>query len=329
MPASSLYNLYISTDSCKVYIDMPNSHNSESQSIAIVAATSQVGSLVAKSLREKKLRPRLLVRSRSKALELLGEDSDPDVFEHFDYNAPDSAKAAFSGASKIYLVSSGDANMFQQTINLIDLAKACGVNHIVKLSVYRCSDASGGFGASFIGKRHRALEQYIEQQGFVYTHLRPTWYHQNFLRNEDDLRAGKCKMPLGKARFCSIDVRDIAEVAAVALAAAGHENKIYELATDELTAHEAAEMMSRAAGHTIEYEDISIDDFNLPVNILPAEADRWMPHLGESLKEVALSHWTEARAGRTIGTTKDVSLVTGHQPISFHQFVRDNAEALR
>jgi len=296
--------------------------------ILVVAASSKVGALVVKELLNRKANVRALVRSAARAQEMFGDAVE--LYKGFDFNNPETAMAALSGVEKLYLVSSPDVNAFEQSLGLLDAAKVAKVRHIVRLSVFQCSDTAKGFGASYVGKRHRAVEQYIESNGFTFTHLRPTWFYQNFegIGGQEIREKGTVSFPLGDARVNYIDLRDIAEVAARVLSEPGHENKVYELATNELTMSEAVDILSRATGKTIRYLD-QAPAVEYGARISYEEAKRFLPEAGNSpdeLEAIGAGHWQQVKLGNITGITQDVEQVTGHKGITFEQYVTDNLQ---
>ena len=72
---------------------------------------------------------------------------------------------------------------------------------------------------------------------------------------------GALFLPMENARIASIDVDDIAEVAATVLTSSGHKGKIYPLTGPEaLTMAEVAEKLSTATGKAIRYVNVAPED---------------------------------------------------------------------
>lgn len=296
------------------------------QPVLVIAATGKKSSEVVKQLQARNVKVRALARSADRAKQMFGESTE--VFGGFDYDQLTTVTAALSGVRQFYLVSGPDIHAFEQTTALIDAAKAAGVEHIVRLSVYRCDDATKGFGATYVGKRHRAVEEYIEASGLAFTHLRPTWFHQNYeMFSTQEIRdSGTLTLPLGNARFNSIDLKDIAEVAAIALSESGHENKVYALATDELTAAEVAAVLSKTLGKTVQYVDRQ-PDFEIGAALSFEAAKKWYPDVKndpEIIKQVGDGRWKQAKLGNIMAITDTVEKLTEYKGRSLEQYVQEN-----
>src|SRR5260370_3143438 len=79
-----------------------------------------------------------------------------------------------------------------------------------------------------------------------------------FFRRVPNITArGAMFLPMEDARIASIDVGDIAEIAAIVLTGAGHEGKTYPLTGSQaLTMTEGAEKLSAATGKAIRYVNV-------------------------------------------------------------------------
>jgi nucleoside-diphosphate-sugar epimerase len=99
----------------------------------------------------------------------------------------------------------------------------------------------------------------------AFTHLRAgEFMHADFRQVPSIVANGRLPLPMEDARIASIDVGDIAEVAATILTGSGHERASYPLTGPEaLSMAEVAEKLSAAIGKRVEY-----------VNVAPEEATR-------------------------------------------------------
>ena len=88
-----------------------------------------------------------------------------------------------------------------------------------------------------------------------FTILRPNNFYQNDYWFKDViLQHGVYPQPLGSAGLHRVDVRDIAEAAAVALTTSGHEGQTYDIVGPEAhTGASTAEVWSRALGRSVMY----------------------------------------------------------------------------
>jgi uncharacterized protein YbjT (DUF2867 family) len=114
-----------------------------------------------------------------------------------------------------------------------------------------------------LAQQHAAVENALKRSGIEWTILRPGYFAANALRFWlPQLRRGDTlRFPLPNARFAAVHERDIAEIAALALTARGHNGSTYTLSGPELTT--AAEMLAaiaRSTGRNLRYEETTGDE---------------------------------------------------------------------
>jgi len=231
-------------------------------------------------------------------------------FRRADRQSPD-----FTGVDKVFLLSPSDT---QSELAIVEAAKAAGVKHIVKLSVW------GAEGDDFsFAKVHRPVEKAIEASGLAWTFLRPNGFMQNMANyNGETIRSQSAFYGgAGEARISTVDVRDVAAVAVAALTQPGHEGKAYSLSGPEaLTSDEVAKKISAVVGREVRYVDLPADQLKggmTGAGVPDFYAD-WLLDLNR--------YYRENRASRLTG---DVKQVTGRDPISFDDYARDNAASFR
>jgi uncharacterized protein YbjT (DUF2867 family) len=231
-----------------------------------------------------------------------------------DYNHPTTLRTAFAGCDTVFLLGPNAVNQTELELNAIDAARAAGVRHIVKQSVL------GAAGEAYsLANVHRPVEKAIEKSGMAWTFLRPNSFMQNAvtfmaatIRTEDAFYSAT-----DRARISHIDIRDIAAVAVTTLTTEGHEEQVYTLTGPEaLTYDDMAEALSRALGRVIRH--VSLPAADLRVAML-AEG------LPDAIADRMLDLERYFREGRASTVTDDVKRVTGRQPRSFTDYVRDTA----
>jgi len=161
----------------------------------------------------------------------------------------------------------------------------------------------------------------LEQSGVPHTLLRPTDFMQNsFGWAPMILDDGRVYSPNADAQIASVDVRDIAAVAVVALTQDGHEGKVYELTGPEaLTRREQVAKIAEATGRDIEL---------VPVTNEQARDSM----LSSGYPEYAVGGLYELfvhvyDAGYAANVLPGVKEATGQEPRDWADFARDNAQA--
>jgi uncharacterized protein YbjT (DUF2867 family) len=233
-----------------------------------------------------------------------------------DYAKPESIRPILEGVEKVFLVGPPTRDLTSMEANFIRELRAAGRKHVVKLS------ALGGRDSIFPGG-HRDSEENIEDAGIPFTFLRPNGFMQNLVNY--DARTIRSQNTFygcqGKGAVSIVDIRDVAAVAVIVLAASGHEGKSYTLTGGEaLTNDQVAEKISRVARRNISYVDVPPAEFKKA--ILSAGTGEWS---ADALLDLHRLY----REGKASQVTDDVERLTGRKPISFDQFVRDYAFAFQ
>jgi len=177
--------------------------------ILVTGATGNIGGQVIRHLVNGGADVRALVRDPSKA------DFPAGVaISKGDFLDVDALRTAFGGVSTLFLLNAVAPDEFTQALIALNVARSAGVERIVYLSVLHpdvyvnVPHFAGKFG----------VERMIEQMGFHATILRPAYFIQNDLMTKDAIATyGVYPMPVGNKGLAMIDVRDIAEIAALEL----------------------------------------------------------------------------------------------------------------
>src|SRR5256886_1388578 len=217
--------------------------------ILVTGATGLNGSEVVRRLSAKGVYVRALVRSTARA-EGLSALPNGEITEG-DMARPETLTGPLRGVERAMLISSSDPAMLEVQSNFIEAARKAGVKHVVKLSgIIPELDSPFRFA-----RMHAEIEQRLEASGMSFTHLRAgEFMHSYFRRVPMIVAKGALFLPMEDAKIASIDIDDIAEVAAMVLTSSGHEGKIYPLTGPEaLSMAEVAVKLSAATGQTIKY----------------------------------------------------------------------------
>jgi len=284
--------------------------------ILVTGATGLNGGELVRLLSARGVPVRALVRDPSRAGSL-SSLPNVDVVEG-DMARPETLAEPLRGVERAMLISSSNATMLEVQSNFIDAARQAGVKHVVKLSGI-IPDIDSPFR---FARMHGEIELKLERSGLAFTQLRAGEFMHSYFRQVPAILArGALLLAMEEARIASIDVGDIAEVAATALTQPGHEGKTYPLTGPEaLTMAEVAERLSAATGREIRY-----------VNVAPEEAKR--ARLAAGVPEYTADALDELFAERRNGKESQVYTtfeeIIGRQPTSFDDFARRNAAIFR
>ena len=279
--------------------------------ILITGATGTVGSEVVKRLSAQGIRVRAVTRNPRKAA--------ANRLAHIEFVAGDfddshSLRRACSGVDRAFLLSDSTDHAERQQIAFANVARKCGVKHIVKLSQLHADAKSPG---RFL-RYHASVEAAIQAFGLSYTFLRPNLYMQGLLNFRQSITQQSAFFAAaGEARISAVDVRDLAAVAVAALTTSLHDNKTYSLTGPEaLTFTRMARQLSKAIGRPITFTDVP------PATMRAALIDLGMPAWQA---DGLLEEFEMYRRGEAAGVEPGVQEALGRAPRSFAEFARDYA----
>jgi uncharacterized protein YbjT (DUF2867 family) len=229
---------------------------------AVVGATGQQGGATARALLSAGVSVRALVRDPQKpAAQALAAAGAQLAVADFDDAA--SLRTAFEGVARVFAMttmSSGRGTEGEVTdgILLADAAKAAGVEHLVYSSV---GGAERHTGIPHFESKRR-VEEHIENLGIPATFVRPTFFYDNLLRQSSALEDGamvvRLPMPDG-IPLQMVAVDDIGAVAAAVLIAPSRvPTGAVEIAGDELTGSQIADVFGRRAGQPARFEALPV-----------------------------------------------------------------------
>jgi len=284
--------------------------------ILVTGATGLNGKELLRVLSASGVGVRALVRNPAKA-EAIAALPNVEIVQG-DMAHPETLAAGLRGVDRAMLISSSDPMMLDVQTNFIDAAKQAGVKHVVKLSgIMPELDSAFRFA-----RMHGEIEKRLETSGMAFTHLRAGEFMPAYFRQVPNITAkGAMFLPMEDARIASIDVGDIAEIAAKVLTGAGHEGKTYPLTGPQaLTMTEVAEKLSAATGKTIRYVNVP------PEAARQAQIAAGMPpYLADALFEL----FAERRNGKEAKVWPDAERLLDRRPTSFDEFAKRNATVFR
>lgn len=297
------------------------------QRTLITGASGNVGEELIKLLCDKYLSDNsslvLAVRDIEKSRRRFSDSFDFDTkklengnhirFQEFDFTNPETYDGALHGINKIFLVRPPAISDVQKYIfPFIDRARKNGVEHIVFLSLL-------GVEKNPVVP-HYKIENYIKDSGVDYTFLRASFFMQNLntTHRKDIMESDEVFVPAGKGKTSFIDVRDIAEVGAIALVKEGHLNKAYSLTGKEaLDYFQVAEIFTQILNRDITYTKPSIFRFFFRMHKRGMKSTYIL---------VMIALYTTARLGLAKRITSELEELLGREPISMDKYVRDYKE---
>jgi uncharacterized protein YbjT (DUF2867 family) len=221
--------------------------------ILVIGGTGHVGSEVVKELKKRDADVRVLVRKP-------GVKSLPGVEVVVgDLLDPVSIEKALQGVEKLYLLNAVTPDELTQGLIAYDLAKKLKLSHVVYHSVFRVEHFKDV--PHFASKL--AIESTIRAFDVPFTIIRPNYFFQNDASFKDLLtKMSVYPNPLGPIGISAVDIRDIAEAAAIALTADQHFGKTYNINGPAiLSGPNAASIWSKVLGKEIKYPGENMDAF--------------------------------------------------------------------
>ena len=280
-------------------------------SILVTGGTGTVGSAVVKELTGKGADVRVLTRDPAKLKPQKGVTAvQGNLLE------PATARRAFDGAESVFLISPVSQTEASEALMAITGMRLAQVKRIVYLSVHHADKAAWlpHFGAKV------GVEAGLRVSGIPFTILRPNNFYQNDYWFKDVmLQYGVYPQPLGSAGVSRVDVRDIAEAAAIALTTSGHDGQSYDLVGPEaVTGESTATSWSAALGRPIAYAGDDLEAWEkVQLQYLPD----WMVfdfrYMYEHFQKNGLIASAEAIARQTT--------LLGHAPRGFDAFAKETA----
>jgi uncharacterized protein YbjT (DUF2867 family) len=269
----------------------------------VVGASGTVGSELGRALEERGHR-------------VLRATRHPKAADHVQLDLATGAGItdALDGVERAFLLAPpGHVNQDELLLPLIDAARAKRLKKVVLMTAMG-ADASDDLPL-------RKAELALIASGVAWNVIRPNWFMQNFQTFWlHGIQAhNKILLPVGRAKGSFIDARDIAAVAAQLLSHGDFDRQAFDLTGPRPLDHdEVAAILSRVAGRTITFEDITPDAMRagLLQGGVPAPYAEFMVTI--------LGYF---KAGHAERTTDAVQRITGGAPRGIEQYAQDNRQA--
>lgn len=234
-----------------------------------------------------------------------------------DFKRAVTLEEALRGIDRLFIAHGTSLEQVPNEIALIDAAVASGVRHIVKLS------ALGPATRLLPLAWHMQIEAHLAQQSIASTVLRPTTFCHVLKRLGPHIAAGSWAGAAGNGRVNFIDIRDVAEVARIALLEEiePESQRAYHLSGPRAwTMNQVAEELARLLGHSVTYVDRS-----------PAAQREALLSTGLSrlVADLLVGLDQMFRESTIAETTSTVEVLTGKAPRSLTEWLTDNLSVFR
>jgi uncharacterized protein YbjT (DUF2867 family) len=256
-----------------------------SRTILVTGATGQQGGSLAKLLLQKKHKVYALTRGRdaqsSAAQDLVNKGAN---LVKGDLDDPDSIRHAVKDIESIFLMGTpfevGTEGETRRGKLVADIAKENKVEHLVYSSVV---NADKNTGIPHFESKYK-VEQHIKNLRIPYTIIGPTSFMENLLGARLGLQQGQLALPLSPSTTLQqIAVQNIAEFSALVIESPKRFlGKRIDIASDEVTGEQAAEILSNVLEHKIKYRPIPAPNEDL------ARMFEWYEKLGTGIDITSL-----------------------------------------
>jgi NAD(P)H dehydrogenase (quinone) len=226
----------------------------------------------------------------------------------------DDISRALKGVRSAYFVYPIHPGLLEATAVFAQAAAEAGVQAVVNMSQISARRDAGSNAA----QQHWIGERLLDQSPFRVTHLRPTFFADNFIYFSYSIAANdRISLPFGEGRHAPIAVEDQAHViAAIMEDPEPHQGNTYPLhGPVEMNHHEIAESFSKVLGRTITYEPIEVDQFARIITEMG-----YSEHLVQHLRNVSIDY----QNGVFSGTNDVVSRVGRTTPTTIEDFIDAN-----
>lgn len=284
--------------------------------ILVVGGTGTVGSQVVRELAGRDADVCVLSRDAAKT------SRQPASVRIIEGNLlrPATVGKVFTGFDAVFLINGMSQTESAEGLMAVAGMRLAGVKRVVYVSV---QDAEKVAWLPHFGSK-AGIETAIRSSGMAYTILRPN----NFFQNDYWLRdaivgAGIYPQPLGDVGLSRVDVRDIAEMAAIALVSptGEHDGQTYDVVgPDVLNGTATAAAWSDALGRNVRYMGNDLDAWE---QLAAGSMPDWLTFDARMMFEYFVKHGLAASGDAIARQIK----VLGHPPRAFSSFTKEVAAA--
>lgn len=284
--------------------------------ILVTGGTGTVGSQVVRELQTRGADVHVLTRDAAKAQKLPAGVKAVTG----DLSTVAGVTRVFKGVDGVFLINTVSPTEVYEGLLSVCALRQENVKRLVYVSVQDADKAA--WLPHFGGKL--GVEEAVRRSGVPSTILRPNNFYQNDYWFKDViLQHGVYPQPIGDVGLNRVDVRDIAEAAAIALTSAGHEGQTYDLVGPEAhTGATTAATWSRALGKPVAYGGNDLEAWEKQsLQYMPDWAVFDFKHMYDYFQK----HGLKATPPALDRLTK----LLGHSPRSYGAYVSETASAWR
>jgi uncharacterized protein YbjT (DUF2867 family) len=282
--------------------------------VLVTGATGRTGRLLVEALRRDGRRVRALVRPSS---------TIPEGWEGVERAVGDlgdaaSLVAAMEGAGALVLLSPMDPQLDRLEAGALEAARQAGVGHVVKISTtVPALDSPISWW-----RAHARAEAQLRESGLAWTVLRPNGIAFFLLDYAESVRSeGVMRTCAPDGRMALIDPRDIAGVVAAVLAQPErHRGATLEITGPQaLSYDELARMLGGLLGRPVRH--VAVSQAEVRQRLLGAGRPDW--EVDGVVANMAMTRGDAFGFDRVTATVREV---TGHEPRSVEDFLRDHLD---
>jgi uncharacterized protein YbjT (DUF2867 family) len=226
--------------------------------ILVTGATGQQGGSLARLLLQKKYKVYALTRNTQSSAAQDLRNTGAKILKG-DLDDSGSLKRAVKDVESIFLMGTpfedGTEGETRRGKLMADIAKENNIEHLVYSSV---ANADKNAGIPHFESKYK-VEQHIKDLGIPYTIIGPTFFMENLLG--PGLEQGQLALPLSPSSILQQSaLQNIAEFSALVLER--HKpflGKRIDIASDEVTGEQAAEILSNELGQRIRYVPVPLE----------------------------------------------------------------------
>ena len=281
--------------------------------ILVVGGTGMVGSHVVNELLKRDVSLTVLTRKSQT------EASLPDGAAHLqgDLLDPKTVRTMCQGMDALFLLNAVSPTETHEGLMAVNGARMGAMQKIVYVSVHNVDKVPHlpHFGSKL------PIETAIKASGIPYTILRPNNFFQNDYWSKDALlKHGLYPQPIGDTGLSRVDVRDIAEAAAITLTNEKYKRETFNLVgPDILTGQHTAQIWGEALNKKITYAGNNLEQWEK--QSLQFMAD-WMVFDFKMMFDFFQKEGLKA----TKEDLRRLTALLGHPPRSMERFASETAE---